>query len=281
MVSLHRPFLRQGRWLTLALGTALVTAGSLSADPLRGPPISLRPSTYILFAPPGAGPQPFGPAFGPQGTQAFAGGLVGNQIGPYGAIAQSPFAGRYTAQLMPGKPLIPLLNNGSLHVQQNPAPAGTPNINPYTYIAGLPLGDRLGVNGVFYDPELVPNYGFTPSSLMTPNQSFVPPYSYGAILGQSFQRQRMMAMYSAYAAYNQMAMTGYGQQVPAFAPQPFGGNVYGYAQPALVAANAPAAMNPNAFAGFNNAATDKKKDDKKKDDKKKDDKDEKDEKAMN
>ncbi len=55
----------------------------------------------------------------------------------------------------PAQPMIPLLNNGSLQVSPNPA-RGFPNIQPYAYIASLPLGDRLPYNGIFADPQMLP-----------------------------------------------------------------------------------------------------------------------------
>jgi len=61
--------------------------------------------------------------------------------------------------LLPRQPYTPgLLNNGSLQTTQNPN-ANLPNQVRFTYIAAMPLGDRLGNNGVFYDTNILPNVG--------------------------------------------------------------------------------------------------------------------------
>jgi hypothetical protein len=64
------------------------------------------------------------------------------------------------------QPLLPprqdyapaIMNNGSLQTTQNPN-ANLPNQARFIYIAAMPLGDRLGNNGVFYDTNILPNIG--------------------------------------------------------------------------------------------------------------------------
>lgn len=66
---------------------------------------------------------------------------------------------------LPPKPPINLLNNGSLATWPNPN-AILPNQVQFAYIAAVPLGDRLGYNGIFYDQEIIPNVGlFTPGGI--------------------------------------------------------------------------------------------------------------------
>jgi hypothetical protein len=61
--------------------------------------------------------------------------------------------------LLPILPFSPAaMNNGSLQTTQNPN-ANLPNQARFIYIAAMPLGDRLGNNGVFYDTNLLPNIG--------------------------------------------------------------------------------------------------------------------------
>ena len=141
------------RWvLASAPVVLLVSADLAAAQQLRGPPLALRPSTFNLVGIPGPSYQAFGLAYGPQFNYT-----TGNQVGD-----------RYTAQLMPGKGNIPLLNNGSLQISQNGALPGTPNVTPFEYIGALPIGDRLGKNAIFYDPELDTNIGFTPNQPLAP-----------------------------------------------------------------------------------------------------------------
>jgi hypothetical protein len=61
--------------------------------------------------------------------------------------------------LLPPLPYAPaILNNGSLQTTQNPN-ANLPNQARFIYIAAMPLGDRLGLNGVYYDNNILPNNG--------------------------------------------------------------------------------------------------------------------------
>jgi hypothetical protein len=135
--------LRGGKFvfaLVLVLGGIDVASAQ---TPMRGPPLAFRPSTTIPFKTPG--PFIYGPSLGPNGFP------VGSQIG-----------NRYVAQLMPQKATPQLLNNGSLSVWLNPVPE-FPNTLQFTYFASLPVGDRLGKNGVVYDAELTNNIGFSPT----------------------------------------------------------------------------------------------------------------------
>jgi hypothetical protein len=67
---------------------------------------------------------------------------------------------------MAPQPLLPprqdyapaVMNNGSLQTTQNPN-ANLPNQARFIYIAAMPLGDRLGNNGVYYDTNILPNIG--------------------------------------------------------------------------------------------------------------------------
>jgi hypothetical protein len=99
---------------------------------------------------------------------------------------------------------IGLLNNGSLQTTQNPN-ANLPNQLKFMYIAAMPLGDRLGNNGVYYDTDLLPNlglfqggqnlYGQVNQGNNNINNPIQPPPFQAARMA----RQRMMmAMYSAY-----------------------------------------------------------------------------------
>jgi hypothetical protein len=99
---------------------------------------------------------------------------------------------------------IGLLNNGSLQTTQNPN-ANLPNQLKFMYIAAMPLGDRLGNNGVYYDTDLLPNlglfqggqnlYGQVNQNNNNINNPIQPPQVQAARMA----RQRMMmAMYSAY-----------------------------------------------------------------------------------
>jgi len=269
MVSLHVSSLRRSWWLTLALGIVLVTGearaqGQLTT-PLRGPPIAFRPSTVT---PPF--PQPgsiiFGPSLGPNGFPP------GPQVGA-----------RYTAQLMPGKPTIPLLNNGSLNIWLNPLPR-LPNQIAYTYQATLPEGDRLAKNGIVDDPNLLPVLGYSPIlPLPYGPGATVPGFQLGALapidanilnfMGNNFARRRMA--YQMYA--NQMqqlqqaqtlaAMAILAQQPTPFqaaAPAGYGAQGYGFGNPVF-----------GGYGGLAFPVKDKAKDkdkDKEKDDDKKDDK---------
>jgi hypothetical protein len=126
------------------LGTLLLSASVAPAQtPLRGPPIAFRPSTTAPFPQPGV--IIFGPSIGPQGFG------IGPQRGA-----------RFSAQLLPQKATAPLLNNGSLAVWLNPVPE-FPNTIAFSYFASIPVGDRLGKNGVVYDAELTNNIGFSPT----------------------------------------------------------------------------------------------------------------------
>lgn len=103
--------------------------------------------------------------------------------------------------LLPPKPPINLLNNGSLATWPNPN-AILPNQHQFAYIAALPLGDRLGYNGIFYDQEIIPNVGiFTPgmggggAPMPGPGPfpgPFPPPFP--PVKAAMLQRQRMMAI---------------------------------------------------------------------------------------
>jgi hypothetical protein len=71
---------------------------------------------------------------------------------PMGGMAPQPL-------LPPRQDYAPaIMNNGSLQTTQNPN-ANLPNQARFIYIAAMPLGDRLGNNGVFYDTNLLPNIG--------------------------------------------------------------------------------------------------------------------------
>src|SRR5262245_13498318 len=96
-------FVSLARWgAAPALAVILLTADASAQTPMRGPPLAFRPSTTIPFAQPGN--VIFGPALG--GVNGFP---TAPQVG-----------NRVFSQLMPGKPQIPLLNNGSLSVWLNP-----------------------------------------------------------------------------------------------------------------------------------------------------------------
>jgi hypothetical protein len=236
------------RWGWAGAIAALLLAAdvSLAQTPLRGAPLAFRPSTTIPFPRPGV--QVFGPALGPNGSPP------GPQIG-----------NRFVSQLMPGKPEQPLLNNGSLQVSINPAP-NLPNSIPFTYIAALPLGDRLGKNGVVYDPELLANIGFSPTLPLVGANATFGPYLFPSIPpiqnnilnfgGDFFNRQRAMNDALMAAAAQQMAaMNG-----PAGGPMAFGplGNGGGFG----------AGFNPPPIFNDNDNAKDKDNDKDRKDRKK-------------
>lgn len=108
---------------------------------------------------------------------------------------------------LPPKPPINLLNNGSLATWPNPN-AILPNQVQFAYIAAVPLGDRLGYNGIFYDQEIIPNVGlFTPGGMgggVSPGPGpFPPPLFQAAQLARqrrvAVQAQQMQQM--AFQAY--------------------------------------------------------------------------------
>ena len=135
-----------------------------------------------------------------------------------------------------------MLNNGSLQTTQNPN-ANLPGQVPFIFIAAMPLGDRLGRNGVYYDTDLLPNIGLfqggqnlmgqvpqNPNNNPNPNPNPFPPPLPPVQAARMARQRMMMAMYSAYmqqamyqqAMYQQMqyasglgsiqqaAMQGYG-----------------------------------------------------------------------
>lgn len=122
--------------------------------------------------------------------------------------------------LLPRQPYFPyLLNNGSLQTTQNPN-ANLPNQVRFIYIAAMPLGDRLGNNGVYYDTDIIPNIGLfqggqnlmgqVPQNPMNPNPNpnpFPPPFPPNPFQAARMARQRMMmAMYAQYMMQMQQAM---------------------------------------------------------------------------
>ncbi len=172
----------------------------------------------------------------PQGTRAVMALAVLLMSAPL-ASAQVPLRGSRNANapglaVLPGKPLIPLLNNGSLQISPNPNPQ-FPNALPFTYIAALPLGDRLMMNGIQADPDLLPQAlggggmgggpGGNPGGNPGGQPGFPGPFPRG------YNRQ---AAYNN-AAYNQMAaMAAWraaynGYNAAALGPPP--GNSNGYA----------------------------------------------------
>jgi hypothetical protein len=71
---------------------------------------------------------------------------------PMGGMAPQPL-------LPPRQDYAPsIMNNGSLQTTQNPN-ANLPNQSRFINIAAMPLGDRLGNNGVYYDTNILPNIG--------------------------------------------------------------------------------------------------------------------------
>lgn len=99
---------------------------------------------------------------------------------------------------LPPKPPINLLNNGTLATWPNPN-ATLPNQLQFAYIAAVPLGDRLGYNGVFYDQEIIPNVGlFAPGAMggMMPSgpSPFPPPFPPPLFKAAMLARQRMVVM---------------------------------------------------------------------------------------
>jgi hypothetical protein len=240
------------RWWVGSWAVLLLAADASQAQtPLRGAPIAFRPSTTVPFMRPGS--IIFGPSLTP-------GGPPGPQIG-----------NRFVSQLMPEKATAPLLNNGSLQVSINPNP-NLPNSIPFTFMAALPLGDRLGKNGVVFDPELLANIGFSPTvPLIGANVTWgpylfpsIPPIQQNILNfgGDMFRRQRMMQDAALMAAA--MAMPALPLPAAGAAPAPAAG-----------AAAAPAPFgNPRPIfgGGARPAADDKDKDDDKADDKVKDDK---------
>lgn len=107
---------------------------------------------------------------------------------------------------LPPRPPINLLNNGSLQTSPNPN-AILPNQHQFAYIAAMPLGDRLGYNGIFYDYEIIPNIGLYSPGAMGGGGGGVPPGGGGPfpppfpgpvpfppVKAAMLQRQRMMAM---------------------------------------------------------------------------------------
>lgn len=161
-----------------------------------------------------------------QGKGKAAGQLRGPQMGG-------------TPLLLPRQAYAPgLLNNGSLQTTQNPN-ADLPNQVRFIYIAAMPLGDRLGNNGVFYDTDLLPNIGLfqggqagmnaNPNPMPNPNPNpnpFPPPFPKAARMA----RQRMMmAMYANYMMQMQAMMqyadpSGFGWYDP-------NGSTGGYSSP--------------------------------------------------
>jgi hypothetical protein len=101
------------------------------------------------------------------------------------------------------RPTVALLNNGSLQTSANPN-AKLPNQIPFIYIAAMPLGDRLGNNGVFYDTGLLPNLGLFAPQGMGGNPMPNPPPK-GANFSRQFPGQDLTALYM-----QQMMMSGYG-----------------------------------------------------------------------
>jgi hypothetical protein len=146
---------------------------------------------------------------------------------------------------------IGLLNNGSLQTTQNPN-ANLFNQVKFIYIAAMPLGDRLGNNGVYYDTDLLPNIGLFQGgqNLMgqvnqnqnnNPNPNPFPPPFQAARMA----RQRMMmAMYSAYM---QQAMMQQAMMQQALMQQAM---MQPYANPASFGWFTPSKTASDGFGGF-------------------------------
>jgi hypothetical protein len=125
---------------------------------------------------------------------------------------RGPMMATTPARLLPRFP-SGLLNNGSLQTTQNPN-ANLPNQAKFIYIAAMPLGDRLGNNGVYYDTDLLPNLGLFQGGqnlygqVNQNNNNINNPIQPPPVQAARMARQRMMmAMYAYY--YQQMMMQAY------------------------------------------------------------------------
>jgi hypothetical protein len=89
----------------------------------------------------------------------IAGFFVAESVQAQPLQLRGPNNGNGKALLLPTLPFAPAsMNNGSMQTTQNPN-ANLPNQTRFINIAAMPLGDRLGNNGVFFDTNLLPNIG--------------------------------------------------------------------------------------------------------------------------
>jgi len=165
--------------------------------------------------------------------------------------------------LLPRQPYTPgLLNNGSLQTTQNPN-ANLPNQARFIYIAAMPLGDRLGNNGVFYDTNILPNVGLFQGGQFVGqlgnnnnnnnnnNNPFNPVNPFQA--ARLARQQMLMALYGMQAQQDMMQMQAYGAGGFGYNPAAMFGfydpsSLFGWYDP-----NAVAPMNNQGFgAGFGN-----------------------------
>lgn len=139
-MTMHWALTGVRKWTFLVLGVWLLAASVSPAQVLRGPPGVTR--TVIV-----SGSAKIGPF-----TLPFIAVNQPNQatgIFYFTNTANGKFLGFADRQAtLPGAPVIPPLNNGSLQLN-----------NGLGNIASLPLGDRLRLNGTQIDPDLIDTSG--------------------------------------------------------------------------------------------------------------------------